>query len=70
MLTVLERAAGLEPGSVSTPLTLETARAMRSIYEIATDCPRVRGISLAAGAGGDAARAIGDERSKAGTETL
>ncbi|HEX2464819.1 MAG TPA: CoA ester lyase [Thermoanaerobaculia bacterium] len=70
MLTVLERAAGLEPGSVSTPLTLETARAMRCIFEIATDCRRVRGISLAAGAGGDAARSVGYVWSKAGTETL
>src|SRR5262245_52397496 len=29
MLTVLERAHGLESGSISTPLALETARAMR-----------------------------------------
>ncbi len=44
MLTVLEHATGLRAGSISTPLTLETARAMRGIYEIATSCPRVRGV--------------------------
>ena len=70
MLTVLERAAGLPPGRISTPLTLETARAMRSLYDIAVACPRVRGVSLAAGAGGDAARSVGYLWSKAGTETL
>jgi citrate lyase subunit beta / citryl-CoA lyase len=70
MLTVLERAAGLEPGRVTTPLALETARAMRAAYEIAVACPRVHGLSLAAGAGGDAARSVGYVWSKAGTETL
>ena len=43
---------------------------MRCIFEIATDCRRVRGISPAAGAGGDAARSVGYVWSKAGTETL
>ena len=70
MLTVLERSHGLEPRRISTPLTLETARAMRCIFEIAVACPRVHGISLAAGAGGDAARSVGYVWSKAGTETL
>jgi len=70
MLEVLERAAGLEPGRISTPLALETARAMRGAYEIAVACPRVRGLMLAAGAGGDAARSVGYVWSKAGTETL
>jgi citrate lyase subunit beta/citryl-CoA lyase len=70
MLGVLERAAGLEVGSVSTPLALETARAMRGAYEIAVACSRVRGLSLAAGAGGDAARSVGYVWSKSGTETL
>ena len=70
MLTVLERSHGFEVGRISTPLTLETARAMRCIFEIAVACPRVHGISLAAGAGGDAARSVGYVWSKAGTETL
>jgi citrate lyase subunit beta/citryl-CoA lyase len=70
MLTVLERANDMEAGRISTPLTLETARAMRNLYEIAIACPRVRGVSLAAGAGGDAARSVGYVWSKSGTETL
>jgi citrate lyase subunit beta/citryl-CoA lyase len=70
MLVVLERAHGLEPGRISTPLALETARAMRGAYEIAIACPRVRGLTVAAGAGGDAARSVGYLWSKSGTETL
>jgi citrate lyase subunit beta/citryl-CoA lyase len=70
ILGVLERAAGLESGRISTPLALETARAMRHAYDIALACPRVRALMLAAGNGGDAARAVGYQWSKAGTETL
>jgi citrate lyase subunit beta / citryl-CoA lyase len=70
MLTVLEQASGLEHRRISTPLALETARAMRGAYDIAIACPRVRGLLLAAGAGGDAARSVGYVWSKAGTETL
>jgi citrate lyase subunit beta/citryl-CoA lyase len=70
MLTVLEQATGLEHGRISTPLALETARAMRGAYDIAVACPRVRGLLLAAGAGGDAARSVGYIWSKAGDETL
>jgi citrate lyase subunit beta/citryl-CoA lyase len=69
-LTTLERGHGLEPGRVSTPLALETARAMRGAYEIAVACPRVRGLFVAAGAGGDAARSVGYLWSKTGIETL
>ena len=70
LLTHLEKRMGIPPGTIETPLGCETAAAMRNIYEIATSCPRVRRVSLAAGPGGDAARAIGYLWSKEGTETL
>jgi citrate lyase subunit beta/citryl-CoA lyase len=70
MLTVLERSTGTTPGRITTPLALETARAMRGAYEIAVACPRVKGLLLAAGAGGDAARSVGYVWSKEGKETL
>ncbi len=70
LLTHLERRLGIPEGRIETPLGCETAKAMRSIYEIATQCRRVRRVSLAAGPGGDAARAIGYQWSKEGTETL
>lgn len=70
LLTHLEKRLGIPVGSIETPLGLETARAMRDVYEIARTCPRVRRVTLAAGPGGDAARAIGYLWSKEGTETL
>ena len=70
LLTHLERRIGLPAGHVETPLGCETAKAMRNIYEIATSCRRVRRVGLAAGPGGDAARAIGYQWTKEGTETL
>jgi len=70
LLTHLEKRLGIRVGSIETPLGMETAKAMRNTYEIATSCPRVRRIGLAAGPGGDAARAIGYIWSKEGKETL
>ena len=70
LLTHLERRLGIPLGSVETPLGLETAKAMRDLYDIAVACPRVRRVTLAAGPGGDAARAIGYQWSKDGKETL
>jgi citrate lyase subunit beta / citryl-CoA lyase len=70
LLTHLERRHGIPDGQIETPLGCETAKAMRSVYEIATECRRVKRVSLAAGPGGDAARAIGYQWSKEGTETL
>ena len=70
LLTHLERRMGLPVGTVETPLGCETAKAMRNIYEIATSCRRVKRVGLAAGPGGDAARAIGYQWTKEGTETL
>ncbi|MEK8036433.1 MAG: CoA ester lyase [candidate division NC10 bacterium] len=70
ILTHLEKRMGIPPGTIETPLGCETAAAMRNTYEIATSCPRVKRVTLAAGPGGDAARAIGYLWSKEGTETL
>jgi citrate lyase subunit beta/citryl-CoA lyase len=70
LLTHLEKRMGIPPGTIETPLGCETAAAMRNIYEIATSCPRVKRVTLAAGPGGDAARAVGYLWSKEGTETL
>jgi len=70
LLTHLEKRMGIPVGAIETPLGCETAKGMRNIYEIATSCPRVKRVTLAAGAGGDAARAIGYIWSKDGMETL
>lgn len=70
LLTALEHRHGLAEGSIATPLLCETARAMRGIFEIVTACRRVTRVTLAAGPGGDAARAIGYQWSKEGVETL
>jgi citrate lyase subunit beta/citryl-CoA lyase len=70
LLTHLEKRMGIPPGHTETPLGCETSKAMRNAYEIATECRRVHNVSLAAGPGGDAARAIGYLWSKEGTETL
>jgi citrate lyase subunit beta/citryl-CoA lyase len=70
LLTHLERRLGIPDGQIETPLGCETAQAMRNVYEIATRCRRVKRVSLAAGPGGDAARAIGYQWSREGMETL
>jgi citrate lyase subunit beta/citryl-CoA lyase len=70
LLTHLERRLGIPEGQVETPLGCETAKAMRNVYEIVTSCRRVKRVGLAAGPGGDAARAIGYQWSKEGMETL
>jgi len=70
LLTHLEKRMGITPGTIETPLNCETAKGMRNIYDIATSCTRVTRVSLAAGPGGDAARAIGYLWSKEGMETL
>ena len=66
----LERRIDIPVGTVEIQLVLETAKAMRNTYEIAISCPRIHGICLAAGPGGDANRAIGYVWSKEGKETL
>ena len=70
LLTHLERRLGISVGTIATPLGCETAKAMRNVYEIVTQCRRVTQVTLAAGPGGDAARAIGYAWSREGTETL
>ena len=66
----LEGIWGMPPGGIATPLLLETALGMRHAYDIATANPRINAILMSAGPGGDAARAIGYQWSKQGTETL
>jgi citrate lyase subunit beta/citryl-CoA lyase len=70
LLASVEREHRIEPGTVRTPLVLETAAAMRNAYDIALACPRVSGLTLAVGAGGDANRSVGYVWSKTGKETL
>ena len=61
---------GIPEGKIENPLLCETAKGMRNIYEITISCSRVKRVTLAAGPGGDAARAIGYIWSKEGMETL
>lgn len=70
LLTHLEKRHGIEVGTIKASLGLETAKAMRNAYDIAVSCPRVKGLSLAAGPGGDASRSVGYIWSKEGKETL
>lgn len=70
VLSRLESERGLPPGGIATPLLLETARGMRDAHDIAAANSRVDAILMSAGPGGDAARAIGYQWSKQGTETL
>ena len=69
LLTHLEMRAGMEPGTVATPLDLETAGAMRSTYDILRASSRATSMMLGCGPGGDAARAVGYQWMKDGTET-
>ena len=69
LLTHLEMRAGMEPGSVATPLDLETAGAMRNTYDILRASPRATSLLLGCGPGGDAARAVGYQWTRDGTET-
>jgi len=70
LLTHLEQRHNIVPGTIKTSLGIETAKALRNAYDIVTSCPRVTGLSLAAGPGGDASRSMGYIWSKQGTETL
>ncbi|MGE3846471.1 MAG: CoA ester lyase [Gammaproteobacteria bacterium] len=70
MLAQLEQRHGVPLGTVKTTLLLETAGAMRNAYHIAVANPRVHQLVLAAGPGGDAARAVGYQWTKGGEETL
>ena len=69
LLTHLEMRADMEPGTVATPLDLETAGAMRNTYDILRASPRATSMMLGCGPGGDAARAVGYQWMKDGTET-
>ncbi|MBU4566297.1 MAG: CoA ester lyase [Desulfarculus sp.] len=70
VLSRLESERGLPSGGIATPLLLETAQGMRDAHDIAAANSRVDAILMSAGPGGDAARAIGYQWSKQGTETL
>lgn len=70
LLTHLERKHHLDIGTVKTSLGIESAKALKNAYDIVTSCPRVNGLSLACGPGGDASRSMGYIWSKEGTETL
>lgn len=70
LLTNLEKRHNIEVGTITTPLGLETAKAMYDAYHIAVSCPRINGMGLAAGPGGDASRSVGYIWSKEGKETL
>ena len=69
LLVHLEKRAGMEPGTIATPLDLETAGAMRNAYHILRSSPRATSMMLGCGPGGDAARAVGYQWTKDGTET-
>lgn len=69
LLTHLEMRVGMEPGSVTTPLDLETAGAMRNAYDILRVSPRATSLLLGCGPGGDSARAVGYQWTERGTET-
>ena len=69
LLAHLEKRAGLEPGTVATPLDLETAGAMRDACDILRASPRATSMMLGCGPGGDAARAVGYQWTKGGTQT-
>ena len=56
-IVYLERRNNIPVGTIEIILVLETAKAMRNTYEIAISSPRIQGITLAAGPGGDANRA-------------
>ena len=69
LLTHLEKRAGMEPGTVATPLDLETAGSMRDACDILRASPRATSMMLGCGPGGDAARAVGYQWTKGGTQT-
>ena len=69
LLTHLEKRVGMEPGTVATPFDLETAGAMRDACDILRASPRATSMMLGCGPGGDAARAVGYQWTKGGTQT-
>ncbi|MDB5861748.1 MAG: HpcH/HpaI aldolase [Ramlibacter sp.] len=52
-LQEIERAAGVEPGSIIMIPTVESAIGLRSAYDVIRQFPRVRGVCLASAADGD-----------------
>ena len=69
-LSWFERRAGLPVGGTIVNPLPETAEAMRSTYDVAKASPRVAHLGAGTAAGGDVARAIGDEWTPQGLESL
>jgi len=70
VLTHIERRDGLAEGSVELVITVETAQAMRQVYELCTAAGRVASISCGAVKGTDTNRALGFEWTGPGREGL
>lgn len=69
-LDVLEPAGGLERGSLDMVAMIETARAVRLTYEIASASPRVGSICYSGAENGDLQTDLGTDWSLGGTELL
>jgi len=67
MLSRLEAARGLAPGSVEVVASLETARGVWSAFEIAS-CPRVASVMIGTAQDGDLQRDVGYQHSGTGEE--
>jgi citrate lyase subunit beta/citryl-CoA lyase len=70
LLRHFERRARIPEARISTTLMLETAPAMLNAYQICRSSPRIKRASLAAGAEGDAQRAVGYKWTRESKETL
>jgi len=69
MLSGLEAARGLAPGSVEVVASLETARGVWSAFDIAS-CPRVGSVMIGTAQDGDLQRDVGYQHSGTGEEIL
>lgn len=69
-LTHIERRDDLEPGGVELVVLVETAQAMRQVYELCTAADRVSGVSCGAVKGADTSRALDFEWTGPGREGL
>lgn len=70
VLTHIERRDGLETGGIELGVSIETAQAMRQVYELCTASERVATIGCGAVKGTDTSRALGFEWTGPGREGL
>lgn len=70
VLTHIERREGIEEGSIELTVSVETAQAMRRVYELCTAAERVATIGCGAVRGTDTNRALGFEWTGPGREGL